>query len=123
MSSKFIKIHPGDNVLVALTDLRAGESITYNGTSIALSDNVPAKHKFTLKEMHPDDEIMMYGVLVGKALKPIPAGGVIGTHNVKHKSADFSPRTTSFRWQPPIEEVGALDQRRSSRNRRAASIR
>jgi altronate hydrolase len=101
MSNKFLKIHPSDNVLVALTDLKAGEKISYNGTAVTLVDEVPAKHKFVEKAMQPDDEIIMYGVLVGKAMKPIAAGGAIGTHNVKHKSSSFSGKTKSFQWQAP----------------------
>lgn len=101
MSNKFLKIHPSDNVLVALTDLKAGEMISYNGTAVTLVDEVPAKHKFVEKAMQPDDEIIMYGVLVGKAMKPIAAGGAIGTHNVKHKSSSFSGKTKAFQWQAP----------------------
>jgi len=31
MSTKFLKIHPADNVFVALTDLKAGENVNLNG--------------------------------------------------------------------------------------------
>lgn len=98
MSHKFLKIHPSDNVFVALTDLKAGEKI---GPSLLLTDDVPAKHKFVEKSMQPEDEIKMYGVLVGKAMKSIPAGGAIGTHNVKHKSSEFSGKAETFQWKAP----------------------
>lgn len=101
MSNKYLKIHPADNVLVALTDLKSGEKIGLNGTSFSLADDVPAKHKFVERAMQPEEEIIMYGVLVGKALKPIAAGGVISTHNVKHKASDFSGKTKTFEWTPP----------------------
>lgn len=101
MSTKFLKIHPADNVYVALTDLPAGENISQNGTSLTLPDAVQAKHKFVEKALKPEDEIIMYGCLVGKALKSIPAGGVIGTHNVKHKSSQFAGKTQTFQWTAP----------------------
>lgn len=101
MSTKFLKIHPADNVYVALTDLPAGENISQNGTSLTLPDAVQAKHKFVEKALKPEDEIIMYGCLVGKALKPIPAGGVISTHNVKHKSSQFAGKTQTFQWTAP----------------------
>ncbi len=101
MSNKFLKIHPEDNVLVALADLKAGEKISYYGTSIILADDVQAKHKFVLSNMKPEDEIVMYGILVGKALTPIVEGGVIGTHNVKHKSSEFAGKTKTILWTPP----------------------
>src|SRR6478752_156283 len=102
MSNRFIKIHPSDNVYVALSDLKAGERLTLNGgSSVTLVDDIPAKHKFTENALQPDDEVLMYGTLVGKAILPIKAGGVIGTHNLKHKAAPFSGRTKSYQWTPP----------------------
>jgi altronate hydrolase len=101
MASKFLKIHPKDNVYVALTDLKAGEKISDNGTSLTLADDVPAKHKFLDRVLAPEEEVIMYGGIVGKALKPIPVGGVIGTHNVKHKSSAYSSKTKEYSWTPP----------------------
>src|SRR5687768_18541498 len=88
MSTKFLKIHPSDNVFVALTDLKAGEIVDLNGKLLPLADDIPAKHKFTEKAIQPEDEIFMYGTVVGKALQPIKAGGVISTHNLKHKRSE-----------------------------------
>jgi altronate hydrolase len=101
MSTKFLKIHPRDNVFVALTDLKAGEIVDLNGDLLPLADDIPAKHKFTEKAIQPEDEIFMYGTVVGKALKPIKAGGVISTHNLKHKAAPYSGRTKNYNWTPP----------------------
>jgi altronate hydrolase len=101
MSTKFLKIHPDDNVYVALTDLKAGENISQNGTSLTLPNDVQAKHKFVEKALEPEDEIIMYGCLVGKALTSIPSGGVIGTHNVKHKSSQFAGKTQNVSWTAP----------------------
>lgn len=98
MASKFLKIHPSDNVYVALTDLRKGEKIT---NSLTLIDDVPAKHKFLDKPLDRDQEVIMYGGVVGKALAPIPAGGVIGTHNIKHKSTPYSSKNKQYSWTPP----------------------
>jgi altronate hydrolase len=101
MSNSYLKIHPDDNVLVALSDLKAGEKILYNDSSIVLTDNVPAKHKFVIHSLQPNQEIYMYGVLVGKAMSPIAAGAPIGTHNVKHQASEFEGKTTQFKWKAP----------------------
>jgi altronate hydrolase len=101
MSNKILKIHPADNVWVALSDLKAGENISNNGSSITVAEDIPAKHKFVEKSMQPNDEIIMYGVLVGKALKPIARGGAIGTHNVVHESSDFSSKRATYQWNAP----------------------
>lgn len=101
MANRFLKIHPFDNVFVALADLQAGEKIVYQNKEFSLTDDIPAKHKFTEKSLQPDDEIFMYGIVVGKAIKPIAQGGAIGTHNIKHKASPFSGRTKQYTWTPP----------------------
>ncbi len=101
MSTKILKIHPSDNVYVALADLKAGEQVSYNGSSTTLAENIPAKHKFVMNAMPANSEIIMYGVLVGKAVQPIVAGGSINTGNVKHTASSFSERTRDFTWTPP----------------------
>ncbi len=101
MAARYLKIHPQDNVVVALSDLKAGEEVIINGHALKLTDNIPGKHKFAEKELKPDAEVIMYGVLVGRATQPIRAGGVIGTHNLKHKAAPYGKRTKQVQWTPP----------------------
>ena len=101
MANRFLKIHPSDNVFVALSDLDAGESIAHNGSSFNLPDTIPAKHKFVAQELQPGDAIYMYGILVGKAMKKIEQGGVIATHNVKHEASTFSSREALTNWKAP----------------------
>ncbi len=98
MASKFLKINPQDNVYVALTDLRKGEKIT---DTLTLVDDVPAKHKFLDRPLRQEEEVIMYGGVVGKAMQPIAAGGVIGTHNVKHKATPYSSKNKQYSWTPP----------------------
>lgn len=101
MANRFLKIHPADNVFVALTDLKKGEQISYNELNFSLSDDVPAKHKFASVPFQPDDTIYMYGIIVGKATKPVGQGSAIGTHNVKHKASPFSAKSKTYTWTPP----------------------
>ena len=98
---RVLKVHPDDNVLVALTNLTKGETISYNNDSYVLQDNISAKHKFTTVDLKPGDNITMYGVLVGKANSPIPAGGLIATTNVKHAVNDFQTRERKLSWNAP----------------------
>ena len=55
----YLRIHPKDNVLVALRDLDQGTPIEFEGLSFKLADKVAAKHKFTLNDQQPDDSIFM----------------------------------------------------------------
>jgi altronate hydrolase len=101
MKQKVMKIHPADNVLVALTDLAVNEEVEYNGDAYTLINRVPAKHKFVIKDMKPGDEIIMYGVLVGKAETEIPKGGRITTSNVKHAASGFAVGERKTDWHQP----------------------
>jgi altronate hydrolase len=97
------QMHPNDNVLVALQDLKKGTHIQRNGWSFNLATDIEAKHKFTTTPLSIGDEVIMYGVLVGKAIKPIAQGEWISTANLKHESEKYSlskrkPYTT---WQAP----------------------
>jgi altronate hydrolase len=67
MKQRVLKVHKDDNVIVALTNLAKGETISFEGKDHVLQNDIPAKHKFFMKDMKPGDEVIMYGVLVGKA--------------------------------------------------------
>ncbi|HVX27524.1 MAG TPA: altronate dehydratase family protein [Parafilimonas sp.] len=97
MQTKILKIHKDDNVAVALTTLYKNE--VYDG--VTLQENIPAKHKFTLKDFNEGDAIIMYGVLVGKATKYIPRGGLISTQNIQHASNNFSLKERHTNWHKP----------------------
>ncbi|HEU5147873.1 MAG TPA: UxaA family hydrolase, partial [Chryseosolibacter sp.] len=101
MSTRILKIHPADNVYVALTDLKAGEQVSFNGSSATLRENIPAKHKFVMEPMEEAAQIIMYGVLVGKATQPIAAGASVNTQNVKHTASAFSSRNQRMTWNAP----------------------
>lgn len=101
MAHKVTMVHPGDNVLVALTSLKEGDEVEYNGVDYTIIGNVPSKHKFVINDMQPGDEIYMYGVLVGKAQSFIPRGSVISTANVKHAANAFSVGERNLGWLKP----------------------
>jgi altronate hydrolase len=96
-----LKIHPADNVEVALTDLRKGETVGSNGVSCELVTDIPAKHKFALKNFEQDDDIIMYGVLVGKAVYRIQKGELITTSNVRHATNDYVVTERKVQWTAP----------------------
>lgn len=110
MSNFILKVHPDDNVLVALRDLPLGERLQYNGREFATSEPIPQKHKFAMEALSPGDRIVMYGVTVGKAKSAIPAGARISTENTGHQAQDYQVRESNFTWQAPA--IGDFDQRK-----------
>ena len=101
MKHKVLQVHPKDNVLVALTNLTKGEIISFEGTDYLLQEDIPAKHKFFMQDMNTGDEIIMYGVLVGKVQKDIGTGCRMSTDNTKHAARPYDWRNAKFEWQAP----------------------
>lgn len=97
----YLRIHPHDNVLVALQDLEQGTVITFEGQTFALVNKIAAKHKFAINELPVDKEIYMYGVLVGKASSIIPQGGLLTTENVHHAAEGFHLGERKLDWHKP----------------------
>jgi altronate hydrolase len=98
---KILKAHPSDNVIVALTDLKAGEAIQYEGVTYSPINNIPAKHKFAAAAIPAGGSIIMYGVLVGKAGNDLAYGELLTTANTKHASSSFDQTGEKIGWQAP----------------------
>ncbi|MFS4466683.1 UxaA family hydrolase [Maribacter sp. 2210JD10-5] len=101
MKKPFVQIHPKDNVLAALTDLKAGTAISINGLKFDLPDLVKAKHKFAIKQLALGDSIYMYGNLIGKATQRIELGEALTIENVVHASRDYVVGNKKSTWVPP----------------------
>ena len=101
MKHKVLKVHPRDNVIVALTSLSKGETISFEGVDYLLPEEIPAKHKFFMQDMKTGDEVIMYGVLVGKAQMNIVKGSRMSTENIKHAAEPYAYRNAKFEWQAP----------------------
>jgi altronate hydrolase len=100
-AEKILRVDPKDNVLVALTPLTVGQTVTFLGEDYVLQSDIPAKHKFAMRDLANGDEVIMYGGKVGLVRQPIPRGGLLSTRNVQHDSTGFGPKTENFVWSPP----------------------
>lgn len=101
MSKNYVQIDPKDNLIVAITNLEAGKIASVAGKKVTLKENIQQKHKFALNDLTVGDEIYMYGVLIGKAVKPIKEGCAITIDNVKHASAEFNDSQEKYSWTSP----------------------
>ena len=101
MKRTVLKVHPADNIIVALQDLRAGEQVTLDGSTYTLLENIAAKHKFTAVAIPQDGAVTMYGVLVGKAKTDLPVGVRIATENIRHASGEYHLGERKTSWHQP----------------------
>jgi len=98
---KYIKVHKGDNVAVALVDLKPKEIIKLNFSEFALIDFVKQKHKFTLEDLQKGDKIVMYGFIVGEVQNDLKKGSLISTSNTKHFKSDVNKTNPKKGWNAP----------------------
>jgi altronate hydrolase len=101
LQQPFLKIHPNDNVLVALRDLPAGTPVFVDYTELLLKQDIGAKHKFFITDMDAGDDVIMYGVLVGKVQSKVTKGTLMTTTNTKHAAGNYSYRGFQYEWQSP----------------------
>ena len=83
METKYLKINPADNVAVAITALPAGEKLTVDGKEITLNENIPAGHKFALKDFAEGENVIKYGYPIGHALMAKKQGDWMNETNIK----------------------------------------
>ena len=99
--NKILKINNSDNVITALADLKKGEEVEWKGNIFLLKENIAAKHKFFEKHLSAGEDIIMYGVLVGKTQFPVSAGCLMTTENVKHAAQPYAYRKINYQWHSP----------------------
>lgn len=99
--SRVLQIDARDNVLVALEDLHRGDTIAFKDERYTLTTDVPCKHKFAMEARSIGDAVVMYGVLVGRAIEPIQRGEAITTRNLRHDSQGFSSKRHTHSWTAP----------------------
>ena len=78
-----IRIHPADNVAVAVRALSRGCKVAVDDARVVLVDDVPAGHKFALQSLAPGAPVVKYGCPIGAATAPIRRGVWVHTHNLK----------------------------------------
>lgn len=86
---EFIKIHPNDNVAVALVSLSAGSVLNVDEVIVTLTEDIPRGHKFALAAIANGSEIIKYGCPIGNAKEDISRGSWVHTHNIKTGLGDL----------------------------------
>ena len=79
-----VVLNPGDNVGVALVNLKSGVEVKIYGREgcIKLAEPIPYQHKFSVTPIDSGEEIIKDGVVIGKATQDIEQGQHVHTHNM-----------------------------------------
>lgn len=92
----FLAHQRGDDVAVAVRDTGPGPaSAAYLDSGdrfeIAARDAVPLGHKIALRDLAEQENVLEYGVPIGRTRAPVTAGELVHTHNLR-----------SARWQKSV---------------------
>ena len=98
---RYIKIHPADNVAVALVHLDAGETIVLENETVVLKEEIKQGHKFSLKEFKENENIIKYGDPIGHATKQIEQGCHVHVHNLKTNLNDL----LEYEYHPQLQQM------------------
>jgi len=101
LDRKVLQLDPADNVVIALTDLHQGETVSCGGNRYILSTDVAAKHQFATSALQTGEPVYMHGVLVAIACQTIRAGELITTANVRHKATAYHEPNSHPNWRAP----------------------
>jgi len=82
MRTEFIQLHPNDNILVALDDLKVGETLFHKTLKIEVKNFIPAGHKIAISNISTGTDLLKYGAPIGKAIRDILVGEWVHTHNM-----------------------------------------
>ncbi|MEM7573788.1 MAG: altronate dehydratase family protein [Bacteroidota bacterium] len=105
MLKPLLQIHPADNILVCLRSLTAGELVEIRDGQLQILEDIPAKHKCAARDFTTGELLIMYGLVVGKTLRPIAQGCKISTKNVTHHTGDYQLKTKASNWKGPSTQA------------------
>jgi altronate hydrolase len=77
------RIHPGDDVAVALRDLRGGEKLVLDEGALVAREDIPQGHKIALRDIGVGERVRKYGLPIGAASLPLRAGSWVHVHNLR----------------------------------------
>ena len=106
-NDSFLQIDTHDNLIVALQSLAKGSTLKVGDQTIELLSDIPAKHKFAFEDLGQDELAVMYGVIVGRANRPIRAGELITTDNLDHATTEYRKTNEPYHWQVPLPYPGS----------------
>src|SRR5690242_19666607 len=92
-----LRVHPQDDVLVALRDLQPGETVRSASEAVVARAPVPRGHKIAAAAIAAGSLVRKYGWPIGRATRDIAQGEHVHTHNLVTTLTDHS----DYAYTPP----------------------
>ena len=110
-----VRIHPADNVVVAVRPLSAGCEVALQDDCVVLREDVAPGHKIALKPLEPGQSVVKYGFPIGTVTARIARGAWVHTHNLKTRLEG----EVEYRYEPATAPDRTRNAERGTRNSRS----
>lgn len=97
-----VKINDRDNVAIALSDLKKGQTIENN---ITVQTDIPQAHKVLLCDLKKDDAVIRYGVMLGTLKEDMKAGSWINEYSL---NLPLRPSLENLPYATHLKDVNEL---------------
>ena len=97
----YLQINKGDNVVVCLRPINAGEEIKIGNHAVLALRNTPAGHKILLCDTPKDKPIIKYGYPIGRAKENLKAGEWVNENNLQTNLSG----TLKYEYHPAIKPL------------------
>ena len=105
----YLQINKGDNVVVCLRPINAGEEIKIGNHAVQALRNTPAGHKILLCDTPKDKPIIKYGYPIGRAKENLKAGEWVNENNIQTNLSG----TLEYEYHPAIKPLPIEQEDRS----------
>ena len=105
----YLQINKGDNVVVCLRPINAGEEIKIGNHAVLALRNTPAGHKILLCDTPKNEAIIKYGYPIGHAKENLKAGEWVNENNIQTNLSG----TLEYEYHPAIKPLSIEQEDRS----------
>lgn len=99
--TRTLRLHPDDDIAIALTDLQPGED--------DVNAPIPFGHKIAVKEIAEGALVRRYGQVIGAASQPISAGDHVHSHNLMMSDHVADVERAQVNTLPPVDTTRTFD--------------
>jgi altronate hydrolase len=96
-----LRLHPRDDVAIAVRDIQAGERLEVDGIAIEARQAVPFGHKLAVRSLASGEVIRKFGWPIGR----MTAAAASGEHVHVHNLATLLSGVETYRYEPAAPEV------------------
>ena len=79
---RLLRLADGDNVLIVIAAIAAGERLMVDGVSVETQVPLPLGFKIAALDLPQGTDAIRYGMPIGRTTQPVIRGELIHTHNL-----------------------------------------